>query len=258
VNRFVLIFASLSLAAAPGFAVSPAWVRVDVPVSQGIHLDEYGVKRKWIEVISSDAGSVEFFVSNGARRVISRGFGPKPTAKSIPKEHGISVDGSAAQAYLLFEDKGSGCQVYFDDTSDTKQNEYALLVVPAHQSGAAAKKGGGTPPPRSRPATVPGTLAEKPPRAETTSTAPHFSLMGETLLYHSNALTDHVSQDAAKAGLDRDLFVQERAWIEKERDAGRASHAEFERLKQRRIEHLPEETRAAVERLRASLLGNEQ
>jgi len=222
-------------------------------------LDDFGVKNKWIEIISADAGSVEFYLSDRKRPAIPRGFGPKPTAKLIPKEHGLSVDGSAAQAYLLYEDKGSGCQVYFDDTSDTKQNEYALLVVPGRQSKAASRNGAGTPPPRMRPPS-PGTLAEKPPSAkpglETPATPPHFSLLGETLLYHGAPLSDHVGQDAVRAGLDRDLFVQERVWAEKERDSGRASGAEFERLKDRRMERLPAETKAAVDRLRAALLAD--
>jgi len=261
VQRPVLIFVSLLFAAA-GSAASPPWVRVDFPAGQGFHLDDFGLKNKWIEILSADTGSIEFYIANGPRRGIPRGFGPKPNAKLVPKEHGLSVDGSAAQAYLLFEDKSSGCQVYFDDTSDTKQNEYALLVLPGRHSKAASTQPVNSPPPRSRPPSSPGSLVEKSPHpastAETTATPPHYSLLGETLLYHGAPLSDHVAQDAAKAGLDRDLFVLERVWAEKQRDSSQASRAEFERLKDRRLEHLSPETKAAVDRLRTGLLPDSQ
>jgi hypothetical protein len=234
---------------------------VDIPSTQGLRLDDYGVKRQQIVILGVNATTIEFYRSEISKGVFrARGF-HRPTAQVIPKEHGISVDGTAVQAYLLFEDKGSGCQVYLDDTSDTKQNEYALLVVPGRNS-RAAQQAPRTPPPRPYPLPNSKAPTERPappaPSIETTSSAPHYSLLGETLLYHGSTITERVGQDAARAGLNRDLYVQERVWAEKERNIAGADHAEFERLKSRRLERETAETKAAVDRMRAALLGESQ
>ncbi len=50
---------------------------------------------------------------------------------------GIEVEGSQREAYLLYEHV-CGLRIYWFDTLDTRQNEFALLIVPARRPAAEA------------------------------------------------------------------------------------------------------------------------
>lgn len=83
---------------------------------------------------------------------------------------------------------------------------------------------------------------------------PTWSLIGDTLFYRGNAVTEQVSADAAKLGLSTEVFVEERIWIEKQRLYGARQGAEYDAITEERMSGRSPAEQSAIERLRATLL----
>lgn len=83
---------------------------------------------------------------------------------------------------------------------------------------------------------------------------PGWSIIGGSLLYQGREITTDVDRDAARWGLNRELFIQERVWAEKERLFGAEQGDEYARLQSERLKSKSDRERANAARLREAIL----
>ena len=134
------------------FAQIQGGERKDVSYGRGINLQKFKGPNVDIVVVGRNMGVVDFIVVDNEHEVTGTQtnidsvyvspyagtatvtgeshvvFHPVTTRKSIHLGNGKPVDGTRAEAYLLHEIP-DGPTVYLLDALDTRQNEYALLIV---------------------------------------------------------------------------------------------------------------------------------
>ncbi len=248
------------------------WERVEVPSGGGLLVNAFGGANVRVSVTNN--GPSTFSVTTADYdNLVSKASGtiatgityemvPRRVTRTLEKKNGIPVDGRLSEAYLAYEDGATGVRVYFYDTLDSKQNHTVFLVVPALPPPIAEQV---TPDPD--PLRAPGldpeassapapSLMKQRDRSDP-AIPPAWSLVGETMLYGGRTLVESVTREAARWGLRPEDYVDERAWIEKQRQHGSGREQEYEEQSQVRQQRRSSRERASIQRLRESILRSQ-
>lgn len=262
-DRFLFLIKRLPRAVAQPAAPAPAPLLPDdlatarrVEVKRGEPLDFrlYGGGNTAIFVQSNDRDSFTVVIDSESMRAKRPArWEPAPTGmqSTYPKRFGFPA-GRSATAYVVYTDE-TGLRAYFCDTLDVSLNhDLFLLVSSSAKTALPAANATPTSVDTATPQAAPPSVAKGDPAAP--ATAPAWSMIGATLLYGARELSRNIDADAARVGLPREIFVEERVWIAKQAQYGGGRAGEYEQQFAQRQERRPVALRAAVEQMRRAYL----